>query len=227
MPEIRVKKWRNPVEMKVEALIQGGALLALPEPDRPRAEGKARRVANVFTVPAEAMKALVESREYAEAGVKAAATGKVAQGFESIKPFEQEVEQLKAVVDATRTKALGPWVLERTPETLMLEREIRDRLVGQEKLKIGAKYLAAIGEADTLFVSAIDRAPAAFSLIDEDTRRRGEELKIEQSPLKAELEAQQLEHDLLSSMVATVKTELRKLAQQYGVSLETSASAAN
>jgi hypothetical protein len=73
--------------------------------------------------------------------------------------------------------------LERTPEVLMLEREIRDRLQGTDLREVQGKYLlAVVNDDDRVFVSSVEYAPKMFPLVGEETLAQAREIRIARSP---------------------------------------------
>jgi len=119
------------------------------------------------------------------------------------------------MADATRVQALQPPATF-TPDAAM-SREIRDRLTGLDPLDVRVKYFAAIGQGDFALVHAVEQAPQAFALIDADTREQGDAMKLGRHPLKATLDAQALAARRHASVVATTRTELARLAKQFGL----------
>jgi hypothetical protein len=79
---------------------------------------------------------------------------------------EQNRARAKAVEEVAaglRQRAIGPPTGEdRRVETLLMEREIRDRLAGKAQLAVNVMYLSAIECGDWTTVSTIERAPTSF-----------------------------------------------------------------
>jgi hypothetical protein len=89
------------------------------------------------------------------------------------------------------TKSKAP---ERTTELLMLEREIRDRLQGMKPHDVRQLYLRAVDGSDPALVSAVENAPRAFQLVDENTLALARETKIKASPWAPAIEKMRLSH---------------------------------
>jgi hypothetical protein len=143
------------------------------------------------------------------------------KAMEDMKAHDAAAQRRGEAAKATRTKALAAWLNgERTVENLMLEREIRDRTVGMDEAVLRAKYFEAIQGKDRAFVSAVENAPAAFPLIDAETRARGEDMKLQGSPYAAQLAREEREHADYVSVVAAAKAEIRQLATRYGIRLD-------
>ena len=80
-------------------------------------------------------------------------------------------------------KALEGPVVERSAEVLLREREIRDRLANTDAIAIAPQYLSAIERGDWEFVSAVERAPQSFPLVNRDILEMGAHAKLARSPL--------------------------------------------
>ena len=84
-----------------------------------------------------------------------------------------------------------------------------------DPLMVGPQYFAALERGDDVFVRAVENAPSAFPLLTPEERQRGQEIKIEQSPLASEIAEQEAAHDLFRQIVATTRTELGRLAERH------------
>ena len=211
---IRLNLDDGPVAVLVEALVSR-------EANKPH-EPTLRKIAGVYGAAAEAVRKARTSQELTELGKREATKRALASATAALEPHEAKVRELESSLDATRRKALERPASERTPERLMLEREIRDRLVEQriDPLLVAGRYLTAVRNGDDVLVSAIENAPAAFALIDDATRRQGEDARIARSPHAGEVARLEGDHALLRQVVNTTRTHLREMAESHGVQLE-------
>ncbi len=188
----------------------------MPEHDR-TTEPALRAVQAVYDTAVKEAKESSKNPELTPLGQREATKRAISKAREALKSHEDTAERLEAKVKATRSKALElPSGVQRDP---VVEREIRDRLIASTKdpLMVGMDYLRAIERGDHCFVNAVENAPQAFPLIDADPRRRGEEAKLAMSPMKAQVEAQEVEHARYRQIVDTTRTELRRLAERYDI----------
>ena len=147
------------------------------EENRPHEQGLRAIQHVVEDADAESRK-IDESKELTDLG-KREAYKRIREGAEAaLKPHEALVERLGATVAATRSKAIQPPAA--TPESLAVEREIRDRLMDEklDTLKVGIRYLNALDRGDDTFVRAVESAPESFALISSDIRQKGEEMRL-------------------------------------------------
>jgi hypothetical protein len=70
---------------------------------------------------------------------------------------------------------------------------------------------------DTVFVSAVEHAPRSFPLVTPDTLEKGVEMKLGRHPLASRLAEEQRAASRYAGVVATTKSELARLAKQYGI----------
>ena len=104
---------------------------------------------------------------------------------------------------------------EQTPEALATAREIRDRLAVMDRADVQLQYLKALSTGDTVFTRAVENAPQAFALLDNDTRQDGEEWRLKHSPMAERLAAEEAELYAYRQVTISTKTELDKLGGRY------------
>lgn len=213
--ELAILKSDNLGGMEIDAL--GPSLKA--EGDT-TTEPKMRAVVDVYTTAATAVKAVTANPGLTPLGQQDEAKKTIAEAKSALKRFEAEADRLGSVAKATRAQALQSTATERTVETLMLEREIRDRLVGKNDLEVNAVYQSALAREDWATVEAIERAPLAFPLITEEMRAQGDDARLSKSPLAAHVAAQETAHRRFSGIVATTRSQLALLAQEHGLTFE-------
>lgn len=203
----------HPVGALIDAVTQT-TLQTLAATERARIESDLRALQGIVDAAGEAVVQTEMSREFTQLGKKEGFKRILEKAAEALTPFDTTVERLAASIAETRAQAIAPPSLPRDTETLMLEREIRDRLVGVDRLTVNAQYLRAITENDQVFVSAIERAPAAFPLIDATTKRQGEVVRLDRSPLRAQVHALEAEHHVYSVIVGAAKRMIGQLARR-------------
>ena len=200
----------NQVGMELDALAA-----TLPETDTTTIPAL-RAVETVYTMAAKDVHTAAANPAKTPLGQREDVVETLTTAREALKPHQAEAVCLAALADATRASMLQ-FPAKFTPDAA-IAREIRDRLQGADPLAVRVAYYKAIGEGDWTLIHAIENAPQAFALIDADTREQGDAMKLRRHPLKATWDAQALAARRHASTVATVKTELRKLARAYGLS---------
>ncbi len=204
----------NQVSGVVDALTQGAALEQHPEGERARITADLRKIQGVFEGARQAAREAASSRELTPVGTTAAIERALGSAEAALAPFDTVATRLAETASATRRKALEIPAAERTPEAIAREREIRDRLAGEDGLRVASLYWQAIASGDWELVRAVEGAPRAFELIDAEARERGEAAKIERSPLAERLSQESAEADAYRLAVATARAALRKLRER-------------
>lgn len=174
----------------------------------------------VYAAPASEAKAAAASGEWSAIGLTGAVTRALRKGKEAEAVHTSVVERLKATMEATRAKAMQVPASERTTETLLAEREIRDRLVGRDALEVNALYVTAITNGDWTTVNAVERAPASFPLLPAEMVEQGKALRLAKSPLAGQLAAEEAAYCRYASVLASSRTQLANLAKQHGLDLD-------
>lgn len=175
----------------------------------------------VYAGPATEAKAAAASGEWSAVGLTGAVIRALRKGKEADAVHTSVVERRKATMEATRAKARQVPASERTTETLLAEREIRDRLTGRDPLEVNALYVAAIASGDWTTVNAIENAPRSFPLLPEAMLEQGRALRLATSPLADQLAGEEAAYRRYAGVLASARTQLANLAKQYGLDLET------
>ena len=210
----------SPVGVLIDAYEQGSSLAQRAEPERARIFSEQRAAQAVFDEAHKAAIAAATSRELTKLGRDKAIVRAIKAGREAMKPYDANAATRAARAAELRAKAIEPPTAERNVETLMLEREIRDRLAGKDPLEVNVLYLSAIERQDWTTVSAIERAPAAFPLITREQRETGDAMKLTRSPLAGQVAEAEAEAYVYQSVAASVHAELDKLAEDFRVETE-------
>jgi hypothetical protein len=101
----------------------------------------------------------------------------------------------------------APPVIERTPEVLMLEREIRDRLQGDKD--VASRYILAVAnDDDPVFCSAVENAPKQFQLVPDETLAQAREIRILRSNLAERILMQRALYEAHCFLLEMAFTEL-------------------
>jgi hypothetical protein len=174
-----------------------------------------RAIAQVSTTATKDVHTATADPKLTPLGQREAVATVLTTAREALTPHQASADRLAAMADATRASMLQ-FPATFTPDAA-ISREIRDRLQGADPLQVRVQYFGAIGRGDWAFVHAVEQAPQAFALIDEDTRVQGDAMQFGRHALKATLDAQELAARRRASVVATVKTELKRLAKAYGL----------
>ena len=200
------------VGMTVEGFVQNG---------HQDSENGLLRIQKLYEIAASQIREAEESEELTPLGKREAIKRALDKAHGALEPHEKDVERLAATVASTRAKALERKSTERTPDAIAMEREIRDRLMAEkaDPLLIDVQYYSALGRGDDVFVRAVENAPASFPLISPDARQRGQEHRLAESPLAADLEQQESTHQVFKITVATTRNELGKLAERFQVDM--------
>lgn len=210
---------KGPVGVLIDAFEQGSSLAQMPEAERAPIITDARAMQKTYDDAAAEMEAASRSKELTALGQKTTVKRARQQATDLMKPHDAKVAKVVAAAAEVRAKAIAPPPAERSQEVLMVEREIRDRLVGKDPLEVNVTYVHAIANGDWTTVTAIERAPSAFALITPDQREVGNMMKLRASPLAPQvIEADRLAF-IYQSVASTVHAELGKLAEQFGVDL--------
>ena len=113
-------------------------------------------------------------------------------GQVALDAITQKLTDVEAVAAAGMVKApngvgyVKLKVGERTVEALMLERELRDRLLAAKPYEVERRYLDAVRDGShPLFVSAVENAPRACPLITDEVAAQAREVRIQSSPWAA------------------------------------------
>jgi len=203
--------------VNAKSITAPGVLIDALAADHPEEEPGLRRIQSVYDIANGEIATATSSAELTPIGKQAAAVKAITKASGAMAPHDATAARLKATADATRARALSPPSEYQRDQSI--EREIRDRLHGTDPLLMPSRYFQAIETGDHAFVAAVESAPAAFALLDDVTRRRGEDMKLAKSPLAAQLAQQESEAARYGMVVATTRTELAKLAEQHGVLL--------
>lgn len=208
---IRINSYDGPIGVLVDLLTE--------HEQNAEHEPELRKFQEAYDGAVEAVKEARKSEELTELGKTAAVKRHVRRGLNALDPYREELERLEGAISRARSKALERPAGERDPEAIAMEREIRDRLMeeGAHELDVGARYLTALRTGDHAFARAVENAPAAYALIDAETRKQGQEFRIKQSDKADEIEALEAKRSLFSQMVNTTETELKNLAERNGV----------
>jgi hypothetical protein len=100
----------------------------------------------------------------------------------------------------------------RTSEQIAREREIRDRLYSEPRLRVKEMYLeAAYTGEDPELVSAIERAPRSFPLVDSATQQQVRDWRISNSPFAPRIRVLRQLHETYSLLLASARQELEAL----------------
>jgi hypothetical protein len=205
---------RSPVGQCVDAQI-AGTVSELPDDERERVTRDLRAIASVYDAAAAAAKDAAASKELTPLGQREAIKRAITAAVGQLTTHDATVATLRETAAATRAKALEV-PSERTPEALMLEREVRDRVANLDPLQVRVKYLTAVEQGDWLTVRALEAAPSSFSQLTPALREQGSAAKLLRSPLAPQVAAADASSYVYATTAATAKTELRKLAERHG-----------
>ncbi len=196
----------DPIERLVDHVVQS-------EENAPHERGL-RSIQHAYSEALAATKKIDESKELTQLGKFEARKRIIEQASETLVAHDEHVERLAAKVAATRAEATKIPASERDTETLMLEREIRDRLAAEklDPIKFAPRIFRALRNDDWTFLNAVERGPDAFSLLNDLTRSAIDAARLERSPLRDRLADEELTHSLFRQVTRTTTTELRKLA---------------
>ncbi len=99
-----------------------------------------------------------------------------------------------------------------TPAQIAQRREIRDLARGLDRHELRERYLRAVSDgSDPELVAAFEEAPAAFPLIDAQTRERARALRIKASPFVGAIARQTAmlrAHDLIVGAIEREAAEM-------------------
>ena len=206
MSAIIMSRSTDPMEAHVDEVVQS-------EQNAPHEAGL-RSIQRTYSEARAATAKINTSDELTSIGKHEARQRIIEQASGTLDKQNEHVERLAEKAAATRAKALEVPASERTTEVLMLEREIRDRLAAEklDPISFGPRFYQALIHDDGPFLRAVERAPKAYSLLDEKMRESLEEHRIKQSPLRDRLADEEQTHRLFRGMVAHTRRELQNLA---------------
>jgi hypothetical protein len=173
------------------------------------------RLADVVDSTTKEAGAIETSEELSEIGRKAARQRLASTVAKALESHEAALANLETTFGAEREKATRFPAGEDTPAAAMRQREIRDRLAGLGPMLVAIKYYNAIERGDWETVRAVESAPQAFSLIDEDTRARGIETRLAGSPAAPKLAALKDAINKYRLLLGSAKGDLRRLAERH------------
>jgi len=200
----------------VDAFEQGGSLAQMPDGQRGQIVSELRAMQKIYDDAAKEAETAAQSQELTPLGRREALKRLATGAVDAMKSHDEKVAAIVRSATDTRAKAIQPPAIERTQEVLMVEREIRDRLVGKDPLEVNVMYVNAIAQGDWTVVNAIERAPAAFALITSDQREAGDMMKLRASPMAPSvIDADNLAF-IYQSVKSAVHAELGKLADDLG-----------
>ena len=100
----------------------------------------------------------------------------------------------------------------RTVEQVARQREIRDRLHLEPRLRVKEMYLeAAYTGDDPELVAAIEQAPRSFPLVDDATRQQVRDWRIDNSPFAPRIRMLRQLHETYSLLLASARQELEAI----------------
>jgi len=210
---------RLPPKNDTIKMMLDGILKNVPESDRTTA-GELRTIEAVYDQAHETLTKAISAGELTPAGLVAEARKVLRKAKVDLKPYEDRLTKLAAKHAEGRAAAIAGEALPRTPETIALEREVRDRLMAiTDPVERNRLFLQAIERRDRTFVSAVDNAPAMFPLIDAETAQTGRELRLLASPEAESLGEMYVEQHRLALTMAYVKAALDGIAIEGGFTL--------
>ena len=145
---------------------------------------------------------LKRSGDYSGTGLVKALGAERQRALTLLEPFRARLTRHDAKVQELITAALS-----RAPRTaadlpaLLAEREIRDLLRGKDPTEVAPLYFKALEQGDHAFIRAVEDAPAAFPLLNNDMRAMGRELQIATSAQASEIAVLRQDRDLIASLV--------------------------
>lgn len=201
----------------VDVYANSEAFRRRPEPERVADLERFREAQKVADDLGAQVGAWEASRTYTSKGLREQVAKALKAARAAMAEHDAEVEARQERQTAIRAKATATPTGTRDLDTILTEREIRDRLAGKDPLEVNVIYLTSIERGDHVTTRAIENSPPTFPLITPEQRAVGDARKL----LKSELVDAVLEADASASayrtIVGAVHAELSALASRYGV----------
>lgn len=160
---------------------------------------------------------LLKANEDTHKGLKKKIGDAIRASKAAMQPHDAEVTARQQRRAEIRAKATATPMGTRDLDTVLMEREIRDRLASRDPLEVNVVYLSALEKEDWLTVRAIENSPPTFPLLNAQQREVGNARKLLKSALVDDVMEADAGYSAYRTIAQAVHSELAGLAERYGV----------